>query len=398
MPNKQDLKHVIGRLSGAVLCALAVAGCSGKTETSPIDEQPATDPFAGSPPGGRQTAATRPLTPSTAELAEWRRELQNLTVPTAGCYEASYPNIALNEVPCLVGANPPPMRPALAQMQGAPGPQQIGNGVGFGLQASTAQNLLRVQGDFTTVDGLTTLSGPRYKSNCSNPEYGSNHFSYQLNTGNFNHASCPGGLTGVPCAWQQFVFNNDLESFWGWSAGVFIQYWLIGISSCPSGWKSFDGSCYKSTEVTGFDQQTQSSLPDIGLQGLTENGRDTLWFWNFSSAKAVVAPSGLGLWGKWRQADFNVFGQSCGAHVDVPGAVIGNRLQIVEADTTSVIAAPVPFQGSSTGETNSMNVVPGSVCSRPGALEFLQVSPDRSPPPAPYCFLNAYAPQQLPFL
>jgi hypothetical protein len=48
---------------------------------------------------------------------------------------------------------------------------------------------------------------------------------------------------------------------------MFIQYWLIKYSgTCPSGWNSYSGDCYKNSSA--------ASLVSLGLTGQATSGRN----------------------------------------------------------------------------------------------------------------------------
>jgi hypothetical protein len=146
----------------------------------------------------------------------------------------------------------------------------------------------------------------------------------------------------------------------------------------------------------------------MALQGSSDAGTngtagDQVSFHTGSHVYSVSSSSQLGLLGQWASADFNIFGDGCSSNVDVTGGVMGTRLEIVGQASPSSAAAPVPFKGGTTAETNNMNVVSGSVCPQTvgpsvpfPAVEFLQYSPDRSQPAAPFCLLNSITPINAP--
>jgi len=113
-----------------------------------------------------------------------------------------------------------------------------------------------------------------------------------------------------------------------------------------------------------------------------------------------VSRGTFGLAGNWNQVEFNIFGDACGSDVDINGLV---NVKITINNPTDGSPTPI-FMGSVSGqtlETNTMNLVPGSLCPHRGFgmtngqgaldepwLEFLENDFHASPPSAPFCLLN----------
>ena len=74
-------------------------------------------------------------------------------------------------------------------------------------------------------------------------------------------------------AWEQFVYSSSETS-------AFMQYGLIDYgNSCPSGWNSYDGSCYKNSAAVSVPKEPITSLASLKLSGTAVNGgNDTLVF------------------------------------------------------------------------------------------------------------------------
>jgi hypothetical protein len=221
-----------------------------------------------------------------------------------------------------------------------------------------------------------------------------------MNTNRFYNSRCP--TTSPNCSWQQFVVSTD-------DRVAFMQYWLVGASNCPSGWKSDAAGCYANSDTISISSQTYQGLGRIHLQGVSNNGPlrwpgDLVSFIVGSYAYAVAGPSLLGLKGNWTETEFNIFGDGCYGSIDVYHGLLGVKLELIEQtyDLPYNNAAPIPFMGmisGGTAETNTMNVVPGSICAKAGTpgsanptLTYMQSSFDRYPvPPAPFCLLNDIA-------
>jgi hypothetical protein len=403
------------------------SGCSGEVVDGAVTAPSSpTKPSLAVPtqatPGSSSFALTEASLREASQRAEWKRQLQAARTTQRGCFQASYPDASWTEVPCLdVDILPNlPARVAAPRasstMSLSPAPPLSGQPQkGVALQASSAQSIYALEGSFWLVDNLTKIYGPRYKNSCSDVQYGDNNFGYQLNSNYFHDPHCPGGTPGAACGWQQFVFNNRIWSgLDGWVAGIYVWSWLLGQTSCPSGWSylSIDtelghGACSRRGSVTPVAPQTFQTLSTTYLQGwLDFTNSDVVFFAGGSAGYRAVSDAIPSFSGQWTQGEFNVYGSACGGNVDLPGAALGPQVKIISqwAGFDSV-AAPTPVSVSHTGETNGMYVVPGSLCPRPGAhpngddqgsVRGLQASTDRSSQPqAPFCLLNDISPLSM---
>ena len=138
-------------------------------------------------------------------------------------------------------------------------------------------------------------------------------------------------------------------------------------------------------------------LPYVKMSGQVINGglQDEVDYWDGSSLNALVNGEVMQLSGAWTTAEFNIFGYGNSAQFYFPsGSTMLVRLGII--DGTS--AAPTCASGSTTAETNSLNLVPSSCCPTAGpnnlAITFMQ-SNESPLPGSAFCLLNNLVPTIL---
>jgi hypothetical protein len=209
---------------------------------------------------------------------------------------------------------------------------------------------------------------------------GANDFSLQLNTNEFDSPACtPPGSTpkSDDCyGWQQFIYSN-------FGQGAFIQYWLIGYfdnrptcsaasdvehgGCCPAGFHTFSDAtrgspgCWRNSDMTSpatpLITLTGDTLLNINLVGRVSTNSDSVVIATFDISQDIYAHNGLGdplgLTGNWKQAEFNVFGDS----VSSPNA------QFSDGTTFNVLIdvggdASCTASGF-TAETNNLTAVKG---------------------------------------
>jgi hypothetical protein len=313
-----------------------------------------------------------------ANYPQWQSSMIALPLPGAGCFTATYPNIAWQPVPC----GPPPASPgplaATAAAQASPGIATIG-GQHYPDYYAEVPN--------AAISGAVGSFPVAVLAGALDPL--DDQFSLQLNTNTFQTSACdatshpyPRPCVGV----QQFVFSGDGE--------IQIQYWLLHAGECPpSGFRGLDWRPFSSqlddgdTNCVGlgptkFLRNPTPTLPDLArmnLRGVAlPGGLDEILFW--STGGLTVDASGtdsvLGLAGSWSQAEFNVFGVSNGAELFFnQGTSILVELQVEDGSGNPPLCA---VSDTITGETNNLNVlntafaVPPYCCSIPGGILFTE--------------------------
>ena len=182
---------------------------------------------------------------------------------------------------------------------------------------------------------------------------------------------------------QQFLYAPNYET--KGSAAVFIQYWLLAYgSTCPSGWTSDDDKdCYKNSGYVAAPDVAITGLASLKLAGtVVSGGNDTVTFTDGTTAYALsAADSVLDIASVWKQAEFNVVGNSGGSQaVFNTGSSVTVKLAASYGSTT----APSCVAGSgTTAETN--NLILGTCAAAGGTapdIEFVE-SMLGPPPPVP---------------
>ena len=292
---------------------------------------------------------------SVEELAKrkaWRENMAKTPTPKYGCFKSTYPNTQWEEVPCTTAPDRPYPR--------AVGPRQdiVGGGGGFAAQA--AGSISDAVGFFDSATSTISETG------------GANNFSLQLNTNQFNTASCtpPAPVPASPSCqgWQQFIYSN--------SGSGFIQYWLLGYfdnrptctsDCCPSGWNTFKPTasipgapgCWRNSDPQHTVKLpvvtlTATALIDLQLTGRVRADTDTVTVATgplASNIYTATAPTVLNLANNWQIAEFNIFGDGNSSQVNfIDGSTIDVRIDV---GGFAACAA-----GGFTAETNNLTLVP----------------------------------------
>lgn len=283
--------------------------------------------------------------------AEWRRSM--VKTPTeSGCFKVSYPSTAWEQVPCS-----PPAPVPYIRAHGKP-PTTVGDGIDS-LATVSSGTISSSEGSFPTVSNVTSESEINPNNNDS---LGPNIFSLQVNTQDFNTASCDGG-TQYCQGWVQFLYSSNA------SQGVLIEYSLLyyatSTNGCPSGWTAYETpisgqqyyTCFFNTSVTPVPGQSVTNLSEITLTGsATANGNDEVILSTDGTLYKLSYPdSMLNLAYAWTASEFNVFGDCCGYEASFnTGATLVVRTTVDNGTTD----APSCASGGFTGETNSLSLVP----------------------------------------
>jgi len=288
-----------------------------------------------------------------AKQHEWARTMHLTPLPKAGCFEASYPAPAWQEVGCR---KPPAI---LMVPRKGPHPFTIGNANDVSAQAPSG-TISQAIGSFDSVSGVTSESSPI--GNSGTPV--NNAYSLQVNTNPFTSTACAGSPNPGCQGWEQFVFFND-----GSAGSVFIQYWLLRYNTtCPAGWGQFqftggtDIYCVRNAAMSaGTPNQPIGSLGNLTLSGTATTAGDSVSFSTGTHLYSATGDNSVAAASGWQLAEFNVFGaggnsSGGGGATFNSGASIVPRTRIIYGGT----GAPVCSAQGFTGETNNLNFGPGA--------------------------------------
>ncbi|MBS0445194.1 MAG: hypothetical protein JSR59_04500 [Proteobacteria bacterium] len=274
---------------------------------------------------------------------QWRESIARTPVPYEGCFEAEYPATAWQKVACVQA----PDRVYIPRAGSST--QTTGNGHDY---AASVSGLMSASvGSFPVVTGVTSERDGR-----------ANVYSIQLNSNFMSTLAC-NGISGC-LSWEQFVYSSSERS-------AFMQYWLINYGSkCPSGWNSFDGSCYKNSAAVRVPMLPISDLASLKLSGTAvDGGNDTLVFTTPTKAYSTGgADSVVYLATAWQQSEFNIVGDGGGSKATFNR---GSSLTVKVAVTDGSTAAPAcAADAGTTGETNNLNL--GGCSGFGGATPYIQ--------------------------
>ncbi len=328
------------RFSGSV-CA-RVTGVLGIVMATGILAMPSARAAEQAAPTPVQKPSTEPVRqpPIAASREEWRAAMKKLAVPRKGCFKSSFPRVEWQEVPCAVAAPHPFPR------RGSPAPDTVGNGTDF--SARVAGSMSSAEGSFDP--GTVVPPGETGQSSGSGGSAIADAYSLQLNTNTFNNPQCG----GVPsCGWQQVVFSNKTLPH-----QLIMQYWLIGIGTCPSAaWTLTGSGCFiNSGAATTAASEPATNLPNMTLTlTAVPGGLDTATLWDGSNAYTVTNnDSFLNLSSSWTDVEYNVVGDCCFFSANFAA----NTTMIVR-DTThnGTTNAPMCELEGFTGEVNNLTLV-----------------------------------------
>ena len=251
--------------------------------------------------GGSVTLATNHVGAYTSAMPCWQQQVTNLALPSAGCFEASFPVVQW----IAGGSN-------CVEPKGGP---LAGGTQGNDYEASSATNIYEAQGYVSAASGLTS----EYDSKRPYGSTGQNFYGIQDNTNTFSTTYNGSSTTG----WEQFAFLNNASAAAGY---VFIEYWLIGWfsthTSCPSTHPSYLSvwrpdsiilpySCWANSALAYHTpEEDPSGILNYQLKGYANiNGNDESVFCNGPSCYATAVPyTVLNLAGGWTSSEWNILG------------------------------------------------------------------------------------------
>jgi von Willebrand factor type D domain len=326
-----------------------------------------TPPTPAQPPQGEARQ------PTTAERENWRKELLAVPRPTKGCYTATYPERQWRELPCKT----PPSKPYFPRAGGMTRLETVG-GTGPDFSAVVTGHITHAEGSF---DSVTVTATPAY--------------SLQLNTDWFPTSTCSGSPNSGCRGWEQFIYESGGTGF--------IQYWLINYgpagTMCPTprstlcdgsnvftdGWCPFTlgtsaNPLYCVVNALGVPAPAMASLGQMRVHGTAAgvNGaaNDAMEVWVGSAAFAADGDNHFpDLGSKWKQAEFNVFGNCCNNQAVFNSG--SSAIVRIEVDSGTNLGPGCALR-SFTGESSNLtlqNVPPTASSGALPALVFAQTNP-----------------------
>jgi hypothetical protein len=281
-------------------------------------------------------AQAAPTDPEVQAQLAWRSTISHTPTPHEGCFTATYPSTTWSTTACTTAPNVPyvPRHGMRGWVAG------IGAGNGNDYTAVSAGLTSAAEGTFPTVTGVTKETDGK-----------ANVYSIQLNSQFFASPTCSGAANPASClGWEQFVYSSS-------SQAAFMQYWLITYgNTCPTGWNSYSGDCYRNSAAVSAPKQVIAQLANLRLTGqAVAGGIDTLTFTTATNAYSTTGKdSVVGLAGYWNGSEFNIIGDGGGSE-----AVFnkGSKVTVNIALTDGSTAAPTcPGNSGTTGETNNLTL------------------------------------------
>ena len=287
---------------------------------------------------------------------DWRIAMAQVPLPKKGCFQAAYPSKEWGEVLCTSTPNYP-MPPRLG-----PRPLIVGNGDDIMAEAPSGFISTAI-GSFDSLTNVTSESGPV----CSGASV-ANAYTLQLNTEFFTSTACSGAAVPADCqGWEQFVYEN-----YGTAGRAYIQYWLLSYNTaCPAGWNTYavgaDTYCWRNNSggAVAVPNQPITDLGQLSLSGTASATADSVTLSDGGIAYARAGDNAVNAAAGWRLAEFNVFGDGCGAQADFnAGAELVVRTRIFYGGTAPPFCSAQGF----TGETNNLSFgpIPPPAASQPG--------------------------------
>jgi hypothetical protein len=281
-----------------------------------------------------------------SDVEQWRASIVASPSNQEGCFHASFPSLTWEQIECVEAPDHPVGHPALV-------PETVGNGDDFAAEV-TSGLISQTVGTFPTVTGVTSETDGK-----------KNTYSIQLNSNFMSGTAACDGVSGC-LSWLQYVYSSSEKA-------AFMQYWLIGIGTCPSsgGWMSDgEGDCYKNSAAVTVPTIAITSLSQLKMSGTAiKGGKDTLVFTNGTEAYTTSgADTVADLATAWTASEFNVIGDGGGSE-----AVFnkGSSVTVKVAVTNGTTNAPkcVANDGT-TGETNNLTL--GSCSAKSGSSPYIQ--------------------------
>lgn len=392
-------RHALSAFGGILFLATPVTGGAQSPPAQPEASQPAPAqstteqdapaqvpaaqaPAVESAPSRSATEQDAPPQRPVADHEEWRKSLAVAPKPSGGCHAATFPDRQWREVPCKT----PPTKLFLPSLKGTTDLNTVG-GSGPDFAATVTGHITRAEGSFDSVTGVTAT-----------PAY-----SLQINTDFFDTSTCSGSpntptATGGCRGWEQFVYHSS-------GVGV-MQYWLIQYgptgtmcptprsASCDGSHVFTDGWCpiklgtsanpiycvVNAAAGVPATAQAATSLGQLrvrgtaaGVSGATTDAMAVTVGGTAFAANGNNYFPDLGT--KWREAEFNVFGDCCNQQAVFNSGV--NAVVRIETDSGTRLG-PGCDRRTFTAESTNLtlqNTPPSAATSGLPALVFAQSNP-----------------------
>lgn len=309
-------------------------------------------------------------------VKEWQHSIQELSLPSTGCFNASYPRVEWRKVACKAAPDRPDA-PAVG-----PRPYNVGGAYGnysaeaAGMKSATASVTFLTPGATEEEDGVA------------------NAFSLQLNSQEFFGATgCMTSKDPGCLGWEQFVYGAD-------SNLAFIEYWLLayhdGDEPCPMNWYPEGQACWTNSPLGNPSASelpdgplTVSGLRDAKLTGTvnvsggcgTPASCDTVVLTTTSPTGEATASGEadmLGLDHEWKSAEFAVVGEGGSQEAKFsPNTAMETQTETHNGTTTAPTC--VLHQGY-TAETNNLTLEGAPTLSNPSPHPTMAVKESNSPP------------------
>ena len=299
----------------------------------------------------------------------WHRAMIDMPPDTHGCHELIHPSMEWEEVGCDEakignsaygrGVTDVAPRAQSARLVGVANDYLVRVKDGYFTQ---------VTGSFENVIGVTSITDHAlHQQPGTNPS--PDKWTLQLNTNLFHSPKCPEG-NGWCLAQQQTIYANQGQ---GSQGALFIRYWLFGYdasggTSCPSGWTSSGGSCFRNSSVKSVAAVPVSDLEHVHLSGVSGPTSDHAIMRIDDTLHVHAAPAELqpldeilGLNQRWTDAEFNIFGHGSGSNAVFNANSSLNVTLTVDGHTGGHITCE---RYGSSNETNSLSL-PGECAQVP---------------------------------
>jgi|HubBroStandDraft_6_1064221.scaffolds.fasta_scaffold74422_2 hypothetical protein len=298
---------------------------------------------------GQDSAAA--TDPESVAHANWRDLMAHNPASGEGCFHASYPDQSWQSVDCKVSQaldHTEPVRPTAGAA-----PAVTGN---------TNDYVAQAQGLITEAIGTFQTTDVKSETGVGVAEYkdkgilGANEYSLQLNT-NANESTAACAHHSGCTVWQQFLYSTDYYE--PGVAAVYIEYWLLGwgSSDCPtSSWHKYNDDCWINSALTPVGNISITDLDTLGFYGKAEAGGDDKVFFSYGSEAVSMSfkDSVLDIASVWKQAEFNILGDTDGSRADFnKGASINVFLELVDGSNS---APKCVADAGTTGESNNLNL------------------------------------------
>lgn len=346
----------------------AVAAFAAWVLVSASGDATAQRPPAPPRPASAAASASPAVAPATMkeDMRAWQDAIAAAPAPGKGCFIAKYPEKTWRKTACLTASK----QANRAQTFDIGGANHV-------VARSATGTIRSATGSFENVTPANlTATGPLATGGTA-PDA----FSLQINaqSGFIPVSSDPAiaacGTTKPDCtAWQQFIYSQ----YQGFpNPRIFIEYWLHGFgATCPAGWQPLlpgnpmNTDCYLNspgiyagpTRVTAADLGSVRLSAFAGVDNPATPAPDTsldkvVLTWANGTAFTHTHDNLLGLNQRWRNVEWNVFGDCCGAKVDFSaGTSMVARVQVNDGTVQPPQCVPIGY----TAESNNLNIGPAA--------------------------------------